>query len=199
MRTALRLHRYPQWAVGLGLLLGIGLRFSQQIDLPAADAPRLAREMVLALAPGLLGVVALPVAGELELTVRRGPAWACLGAFATVSGPLLLGAVLWPRGGVLGLRLEYKLTVALLLSSTTVVLARRLGTQGLIVAAIGGLITALNWYTFADLLGFGPFGSDELPRFHTPWGAHASCLAALMLAGYAVALEPRRTTSAPSD
>lgn len=33
-------------------------------------------------------------------------------------------------GGVLGLRLEYELTVALLLSATTVVLARRLGTQG---------------------------------------------------------------------
>lgn len=187
MIGAVRLHRFPAAVGAFVVLLAIGLMFSQQVGLPAADGPRVGRQLVLAIAPALLGIVALPVAGELGATLWRGRWLARAGSAVTVGGTGLLGVVLWPRGGVHGGELDYEVTVVLLLSSAAVLLARRFGSRGPLVSSVLSLLFCLYWDGIAQLLGFGGFDLVDGVWGDMSWRGHASLVASIALTAYTLA------------
>lgn len=191
--VVLRLHRIPQFCLGVGFVILLASIFRQPLSIPGADGIRIAQEVFIAFTPALLGICTVPPLGEIRSTTLRGPQVdvAVNGLFAL--GSAILCAWLWHSSGAQRGALDFELVLTGVLVASTILTTRRWGSSGLVLSAGAGAVLLMFWDGLAGLVGFQGF-SDSYGMMHqhtSVWG-----LVALFAAGaaviFAIAVDPHR-------
>lgn len=191
--VVLRLHRIPQFCIGLGLVILLASLFRQPLSIPGADGIRITQEMFIAFTPALLGICTVPPLGEIRSTTLRGPQVDVAVNSIFVLGSTILCAWLWHSSGAQWGALHFELFLTGVLVASTILTTRRWGASGLVLSVGAGAVLLMFWDTLAGLMGFQGFSNRYgMVHQHTSvWG-----LVALFVAGaavvFAIAVDPHR-------
>lgn len=191
--VVLRLHRIPQFCLGVGFVILLASIFRQPLSIPGADGIRIAQEVFIAFTPALLGICTVPPLGEVRSTTLRGPQVDVAVNSIFVLGSTILCAWLWHSSGAQWGALHFELFLSSVLVASTILTTRRWGASGLVLSAGAGAVLLMFWDGLAGLMGFQGFTNRYgMVHQHTSvWG-----LVALFVAGavvvFAIAVDPHR-------